>query len=188
MKKIEKPDYIKCSYSRLIHFDDIKFHPKNPNRHPPEQLTRIAKVMDYQGFRRCPTISTLSGCLIVGEGRIRAAHEKLGWTVFPVDYQDYSDSDMEYADMVADNALDDWSTLDYAAINLEVPSLGPDFNVDMLGIKDFVIEPAEKYDLDEEQKCEITGRYVLEVEFPNKDDMNEYYEKLLSDGLIVRIK
>ncbi len=136
-------DYIKCSYTKLVNFDDISFHPKNPNKHSLEQLKRIAKILEYQGFRRCPTVSKLSGYLIVGEGRIKAAQKFLGWSVFPIDEQDYESEDQEYADMVADNALNEWNELDLSMINAELPNLSL-MDVELLGLKNFTVDINEK--------------------------------------------
>jgi DNA modification methylase len=47
--------------------------------------------------------------------------------------------------MVADNAASQGSELDLAMINLEVPSLGPDFDIDLLGIDDFALDASDKY-------------------------------------------
>ena len=62
-----------------------------------------------------------------------------------MEYQDYENEDQEYADVVSDNSIASWAELDLSLINLEVPSLGPDFDIDLLGIKNFEIEPADKY-------------------------------------------
>jgi len=48
--------------------------------------------------------------------------------------------------MVSDNAINSWSTQDLSLINVDMLDLGPDINVDMLGLKDFVIEPLEKFE------------------------------------------
>ena len=61
-------------------------------------------------------------------------------------YQDYDSEAQEYADGIADNAIDKWAELDLSSINNDVMDLGPDFDIRTMGIKDFVIEPAEKYD------------------------------------------
>lgn len=47
--------------------------------------------------------------------------------------------------MVADNSIASWAELDLALINSEVPDLGPDFDINMLGLEDFTLEPADKY-------------------------------------------
>jgi DNA modification methylase len=78
-----------------------------------------------------------------GHGRLEAA-KHLGLKEVPVSFQDYADEAMEYADLQADNAIASWSELDLSAINSDIADLGPDFDIDLLGINGFVIEPAEK--------------------------------------------
>lgn len=140
MPKIE----IRCAYDKLVSIKELKPHPKNPNKHSKEQIERLAKIIGYQGIRRPIRVSNRSGFITAGHGLVEAL-KSIGSKDVPVNYQDYTDDDQEFADIVADNSIASWAELDLAAINLEVPTLGPDFDIDMLGIKDFEIEPADKY-------------------------------------------
>ena len=135
---------IKCAYDKLVKIEELKPHPKNPNRHSKEQIERLAKIVAYQGIRRPVRVSKSSGFITAGHGLVQAL-QSIQEKEVPVNYQDYKDEDQEYADIIADNSIASWAELDLASINLEVPSLGPDFDIDMLGIKDFEIEPADKY-------------------------------------------
>lgn len=135
---------IKCSYDKIVEIKELKPHPKNPNKHSKEQIERLAKIVEYQGIRRPVRVSKLSGFITAGHGLV-AAIKFLGLKDVPVNFQDYENEDQEYADIIADNSIASWADLDLASINLEVPSLGPDFDIDLLGIKDFEIEPADKY-------------------------------------------
>jgi hypothetical protein len=132
-----------CSYDKLVKVKDLKPHPKNPNKHSDEQIDRLAKILEYQGFRYPIKISKLSGFITSGHGRLLAA-KKLGLKEVPVNYQDYKDDEQEYADIVSDNSIASWAELNLSEINLEVGNLGPDFDIDLLGIKDFAIDMAEK--------------------------------------------
>lgn len=125
-----------------VDISKIQINEKNRNIHPPEQITEFIKQFKYQGFRQPLIISNQSGKLVVGHGRLAAA-EKMGLTKVPVSYQDFSDSDMEYAFATADNALAQWSSLDKAGINIDLKDLGPDLDLSLLGIKDFELEPAD---------------------------------------------
>ncbi len=53
----------------------------------------------------------------------------------PVLYQDYENEALEYADMVADNAIGDWSSLDLGEITTEMLEF-PDFDIELMGLKD----------------------------------------------------
>lgn len=134
---------VKCAYDELVSLKKLIPHPKNRNKHPKEQIARLAKVLEYQGVRRPVRVSELSGYITAGHCLYEAA-KLLKWKELPVDYQPYDSEDQEIADGIADNSIALWADLDFAGINMDVPGLGPDFDIDWLGIKDFVIEPAEK--------------------------------------------
>lgn len=136
---------IRCAYTELRPIKELKalFHPQNRNFHPPEQIARLAKILEYQGARSPARISNRSGKITAGHGRILAA-EHAGWESYPVEYQDYESEAHEIADLNADNAIAGWSVLDIAGIGNDIIELGPDFDIEMLGLKDFAIEPAEK--------------------------------------------
>lgn len=128
----------------------LRPHPKNPNRHSPEQIERLASIIEYQGWRYPIKVSTRSGFITSGHGRLEAAKSR-GWTDVPVSYQDYETEEQEFADVVSDNAIADWAELDLSVINAELPGLGPDFNIDLLGIKDFTLDPSFEPGTIEEQ-------------------------------------
>lgn len=138
---------VKCAYDKLEPISELKsrFNPKNRNKHPDDQIQRLAKILEYQGARRPAVISNRSQLLTVGHGRILSA-ERLGWTHYPVNFQDYESEEQEYADLQADNAIASWAELDLSGINSDIGDLGPDFDIDLLGIKDFTLEPAEKFE------------------------------------------
>lgn len=133
---------ILCKFDELVEIRDLQLNPKNPNTHSGEQLVYYCKVLK-QGVRKAVRVSKQSGLVTVGHGHI-AASIRNGWTHVPVEYQDYESPEAEYADMIADNALAKQSEIDWAMVNIEVPELGPDFDVDLLGIAGFKIDASEK--------------------------------------------
>lgn len=137
MPEIRIKDIVMVPVSKLVP------NPKNPNVHPSEQIERLAEIIEHQGWRRPITVSKRSGFMTVGHGRLEAAKLR-GWAEAPVTYQDYDDEASEYQDMVADNALAEWAELDLSRINADIGDLGPDFNIDLLGIKDFKIDVADR--------------------------------------------
>lgn len=147
---------IKCKYSHLIDVSEIKVHPKNRNKHTKEQIDRLALLMQRHGVRHPIIVSTLSGFIVAGHGRLDAL-KNLGVTQVPVDYQDFENEDQEYAFLISDNSIALWAELDLAAINTDIADLGPDFDIDLLGIKDFVLEPIEKFEpqCDEDETPEV---------------------------------
>lgn len=141
---------IHCQYSELVDSKSLKPHPKNRNKHPDDQIQRLAKILEYQGWRYPIKVSKRSGYITSGHGRLLAAH-KLGLKEVPVSFQDYDSDEQEYADVQADNAIASWSELDLSAINLDIADLGPDFDIDLLGLKDFTIDVADKGKCDEDE-------------------------------------
>ena len=139
---------IHCSYDKLEDIETIKINPKNPNKHPKEQIKRLANIMLYSGVRRAITVSKRSGLITIGHGRLEAAKLN-GWKQYPVDYQDYENDQQEYADMVADNAISLWAEMEMKDIKKEIEQF-PDFDTDMLGsiyfdeIVSITEEPKEK--------------------------------------------
>ena len=131
-------------------------NPKNPNKHPPEQIDRLCKLIEYQGFRNPVVVSNRTGLIVVGHGRFEAA-KKLGMETVPAMRQDFVDEAQEYAYLVSDNAISEWAAMDLGQINTDFLDLGPELDLDMLGFKDFVIEPIEKLDpqCDEDQVPEV---------------------------------
>lgn len=135
---------IHCKYSELLLLPEIKkcLNAKNRNKHPADQITRLVKLYQGHGIRHPIIISNRSGLVVAGEGRCLAA-EELGMESFPVDRQDFESEEQEYTFGVADNAIAEWSELDLAGINADLPEIGP-FDIDLLGIEDFTLAPEEK--------------------------------------------
>ncbi len=127
---------IRAKEIKLVKLSDIKLNPKNRNKHPAAQVDHIARIISKTGFRRPGTISNRTGLLVCGEGRYHAL-KKLKAQEMPVMYQDYESEEQEYADGIADNALDKQAELDNSMILQDVLDLGPDFDFDLLGIPDF---------------------------------------------------
>jgi len=134
---------IRCAHKKVIAIKDLQEHPHNANVHSKEQIERLAKIIEYQGWRWPIKISNRSGYITAGHGRLMAAKLK-GWKTVPVDYQDYDSEDMELADVHADNSVASWAELDLAKINSQIEMLGPDFDIELLGLKDFTLDVAEK--------------------------------------------
>ena len=133
---------INCAHDELVPISKLKPHPRNRNTHPPDQIDRLAKIMEYQGWRTPIKVSTRSGFITSGHGRLAAAI-KNKWTEVPVDYQDYETEEQEYADLTADNAIASWAELDLSGINIDIGDLGP-FDLEFLGLKDFQVTMADK--------------------------------------------
>lgn len=93
-----------CAHDELIDIGKAVPNPKNPNTHPKEQISLLSKIIKAQGWRQPITISTRSGLIVKGHGRLQAAL-LLGLDKVPVDFQNYATEAEEIADLTADNRL-----------------------------------------------------------------------------------
>lgn len=93
-----------CSHDAIVAVSDLIPNPQNPNRHPAEQVKKLGAVIRGNGWRQPITVSTLSGMIVKGHGRLLAAQlEELKEA--PVDYQNYESEAAELADLWADNYI-----------------------------------------------------------------------------------
>ena len=93
-----------CSHDAIVAVADLIPNPDNPNRHPAEQVKKLGAVIRGNGWRQPITVSTRSGMIVKGHGRLLAAElEEL--TEAPVDYQNYESEAAELADLWADNYI-----------------------------------------------------------------------------------
>ena len=79
---------INCAHGELMAPERLRPNPKNPNKHPAEQLRIYAKVLMHQGWRKAVVVSRQTGLIVTGEGAWRTA-VKEGWPTIPVDHQDF---------------------------------------------------------------------------------------------------
>lgn len=133
---------IMCKYDKLVKLNELKQHKRNPNHHSEEQIHRLAKIIDHYGIRHPIIVDKTTGLIVVGHGRLAAA-KAMGLETFPVVYQEFKDADEVYSFMVADNGISEWAELNLSMINTDMANLGPDFDIELLGIKDFEIEPSD---------------------------------------------
>jgi hypothetical protein len=133
---------IKAKEITFVDIDSLIPNPKNNNKHPKEQIERLSKLIKYQGFRNPLVVSSRSGFVLCGHGRIEAA-KLAGMKQVPVMYQDFENEAQEYAYLTSDNAIASWSELDLSLVNTEMLDLGPDFDIELLGIENFTIDPID---------------------------------------------
>lgn len=93
-----------CSFDEAVDIGKVVPNPKNPNHHPKAQIELLAKIIKAQGWRQPITVSTRSGLVVKGHGRLQAAI-LLGADKVPVDFQNYGTEAEEIADLTADNRL-----------------------------------------------------------------------------------
>lgn len=128
---MEEPK-IYCSYTTLEPTASLIENPRNPNRHPDDQIVALAKIIRHQGWRNPIVVSKRSGFVIKGHGRLLAAR-LLELESVPVDFQDYENEAAEWADMIADNKIAELSNIDEGGLNALLTELNGQIDLDLTG-------------------------------------------------------
>ena len=105
---------IKCLHTEVWPVGRFKANPANPNRHPDEQIKRLAKILLSTGWRNAIVVSSRSGLIVKGHGRLQAALAA-GLEEAPVEIQEYASEAAEMADLIADNRISELSETDQFA-------------------------------------------------------------------------
>lgn len=151
-----------CAYTQLVSVKDLQAHPKNPNQHPPSQINLLAKIIKEQGFRAPITVSKRSGHIIRGHGRWVAA-KRAGMKQVPVDYQDYDSEADEIADLLADNKVQDMSSMNNALVQELLMDLrGEDFDLELAGF-DNAVGAAVEESKNAQDKDELVSKMELQA-------------------------
>ena len=179
---------VHCPHDALVSVKELKPNKLNRNSHPKDQIERLAKILEFQGWRYPIKVSKRSGLITSGHGRLEAA-KLLKWKEVPVSFQEYESEEQEYADTISDNSIASWSELDLSGINSDLTDLGPDFDIDLLGIQHFKIDISEKLDDAIEQlNNEREKKWVFEAQFPNEMEMMDAHDNLHAQGYLVKLK
>ena len=100
-----------CAYDEIVPIGQLRANPKNPNKHPQDQLEKLGKIIRGNGWRNPITVSTRSGLIVKGHGRLLTAElEEL--KEVPVEYQNYESEEAELADLTADNRIAELAEMD----------------------------------------------------------------------------
>lgn len=130
---------IHAKYDELVDPAALVPHSENPNDHSEEQIKHLAYLMVKLGVRTPIIVDVDRKIIASGHGRRLAALEaKI--EKYPVVYQKFETYEELYAFVVSDNAIATQAELDQAKVREMLPKLGPDFDIELLGIKDFEIE------------------------------------------------
>lgn len=150
-----------CSHDELVDIVSLIPNKKNPNQHSQKQIELLANIITNQGWRAPITVSTRSGFIVRGHGRLLAA-QFLGVSQVPVDYQDYATEAEEWADLIADNRISELSTVDPTMLTKLLEELDTTaFDMDLTGF-------------DEQELGKLMARFSIpDVEFPEYDESIE---------------
>ena len=132
------------SYDTMMDLSTMEDSPYQTNKHDPSQIKQLAKIMDKTGISH--PIHLVRGTKRICFGHARRDAAKFNkWTQYPVVFHTFQNEDEEKVKVTSDNAIALQSEIDKARVNEFNLDLGPDFDPDLWGLKDFVIEPADKY-------------------------------------------
>jgi len=137
---------IKSKEIKMVPIEKIVPNKRNNNIHSKEQIDRLKKIIEFNGFRVPLIVSNRSGFLIAGHGRVQAAKE-LGLTELPVIYQDFENEAEEFQFLTADNEISRWAEFDKDQFDIDLKELGldDDFDLDLFGLPELDI-PVEVLD------------------------------------------
>lgn len=139
-----------CRFDALEDITKLIPNPKNPNKHPDDQVKLLAKIIQAQGWRQPITVSSRSGFIVKGHGRLMAA-QVMQIEKVPVEYQHYENEAQEYADLIADNRLAELSKTDLEEVSdLLQDQIFEDFDIELTGF-----DPLEFNDNEEETQIDV---------------------------------
>ena len=185
---------IYCAHTDVVATDSLIENPRNPNRHPEDQIIALAKIIRHQGWRNPIVVSRRSGFVVKGHGRLLAAR-MLGLEEVPVDYQDYENEAAEWADMVADNKIAELSNMDEDELNAIIRELDGQIDLELTGFQTSEInnilsqieemnEVPDSVPLDADNDSTVTNlpfiSYGAKKIYMQPDEV-ERFEKLLKD-------
>lgn len=131
---------VHCAHDDLVDITTLVPNPRNPNQHSDKQIELLAKIIKNQGWRAPITVSTRSGFIVRGHGRLLAA-QLLRVSQVPVDRQDYATEAEEWADLIADNRIAELSQIDDSLlVGLMAELNTSDFDVSLTGFSDKQID------------------------------------------------
>jgi len=169
---------IKANSIVMVPVDQIIPNDKNNNIHTETQKEYARKIFDYQGFRVPLLISNRTGKLVAGHLRLEIAKEK-GVKELPCMFQDFESEEQEYAHLTADNALANQATIDLSMVNAEMLNFDPSFDIDYLGVEDFVIQP---------EMSEPGQQYKVTITVSSQDEADKIKQTFEDQGFGVNLR
>lgn len=164
---------IKCKEIVFLNINELIPYPDNDKIHPRDKRLedRLEKIFkSEQGFTTPIKIDAESKTITCGHARWRVL-KKLNIVMVPCVPIKYKTKDLMIADIIADNATNEWRHIERGAVNEILPDFdGMNFDIDLFGIDDFELEPFDKYadkdadsvpELPKEAKSKVGDLYIL---------------------------
>lgn len=162
-----------CAHDKLVDVAALIPNPKNPNKHPDNQIQMLGRIIRQTGWRQPITVSTRSGFIVKGHGRLAAALLE-GFKQVPVDFQNYASEAVEYADLVADNRIaelaeidqrmlaDIFADIDTGEIPLEMTGFTEDEVAELISAMDEALHEEEAENPDDVPEPPADGQIVTQ--------------------------
>lgn len=115
---------------------EITPDPRNPRKHSPRQITKIARSIETFGFN-VPILVDRNGQIVAGHGRLQAA-QKLGWEAVPTIMLEHLTENQAKAYRIADNRLTEISEWDDQLLAEQLKELSLvdlDFSLEVTGFE-----------------------------------------------------
>jgi len=173
----------------MMPITSIKGYARNSRTHSDHQISQLVESIREFGFTN-PILIDETNSIIAGHGRFAAA-KKLSMETVPTIKLSGLSEKQKKAYVIADNklALNAGWNIDSLAAELR-DLVAMDFNLDILGFEtseltDMLMEAQDDLETGKGNKEE---KYMLELQFPDRETMLEKYEELSEAGYIVRAK
>lgn len=161
-----------CAYDDIVQIGQVKPNPKNPNTHPESQIKILSDIIQSNGWRNNITVSTRSGLIVRGHGRLLAA-QRLDLSAVPVEYQEYASEAEELADLAADNRLSELSVVDDSLLSELLDMISDDIPLELAGYEDALSSLAT----DSAEDAKMVAAEALDLDDPS-DTQNETQRRM----------
>lgn len=138
---------IEAKEIKIVPISKLKHYGLNRNKHPKDQIDRLAKLIESHGMRDPLTVDKDTMEVITGNGTLMAC-KKLKMKEVPVIFQSFETDEQRYAFSVSHNAINQWAEIDLSQIHIDLPDMSA-FDLDLLGFKNFRFEPIEAPEIDD---------------------------------------
>lgn len=180
-----------CRFDEIRNVTDLVENPDNPNQHPEHQLERLAEIIAGTGWRQPVTISDLSGMVVKGHGRLRAA-KLAGFKQVPVEVQHYDSKEKEVADLIADNRIAEFAEMNVNRLNELLLSLDGTPEASLTGfnaseIAGLMPDELEAPDLGDTEGMNYSQKFAVIVTCRDEQEQESIYNRLTEEGYTCKV-
>lgn len=176
---------------KLVPIEEIVENPKNPNTHSNHQLKLLGKIITYQGWRLPIVVSSRSGFIVRGHGRLMCARQ-MGLECVPVSYQEYDTEAQEHADLIADNRIAELAEIDRDQLKDIIEELDSgELDLDVTGFDNSSLEQLMSQFHQDEDNTDLSENlgeaYSVEIVCRNEQEQEKVYNLMNDKGYKCKI-